>query len=541
MEDFEVPEDLTTLDNQELGTLLEAAVKAFETLSTAESISDEDLVTLRTLTESVSQIRDEQGTREAAAEAAAAEIESLAAQIRGDVPEVINTTVEETTPAAVEAVEVVAEPPVVASGTPRRPVMDLSGVRARQPRVLPANTARMGTEFSASVDVPGHKGGAIIDLDIVTEGVVSRANALKSAGGGKSLVTAYRHPFADDLIVTDVGSQGQGSTVTMRASNQRNLPQKDLVASGGWCAPSETMYDIVDIACPEMLWDVPEIQLSRGGIRFFKTPSLDVASLTWIHTEADDIAGNIKPCYTIPCPDPEEVRCAAVGVCLESGILTQRFFPELTSWYVRNAMVAHEIRIKQFLFAQALAGATPVVLAPTFAALTAVYSAVALQAADMIERHTLCDAISLEVVFPWWTKNLFLTDLARRNGVSVDEVSESDIQALFTSLGVRIQWARGLAPGVPTEIGGLAPALTWPDEVHFLIYPAGQLQVGRGAEVDLGVIHDSAKFSTNDYTAMFSEECVALVDKSVDTRVVTVPVCASGATGVQSALVCPAP
>ncbi|MFF3559734.1 hypothetical protein ACFYXS_06835 [Streptomyces sp. NPDC002574] len=48
---------------------------------------------------------------------------------------------------------------------------------------------------------------------------------------------------------------------------------------------------------------------------------------------------------------------------------------------------------------------------------------------------------------------------------------------------------------VPTDIGAATPATVWPDEINFLVYPAGQLQLGRGEEVNLGVIHDSAKQS----------------------------------------------
>jgi hypothetical protein len=346
--------------------------------------------------------------------------------------------------------------------------------------------------------------------------------------------------FAQELVVTDSSSAPEGTTVAIAAQDQARLPQGDLVASGGWCAPSETLYDITGVACPEMLWDAPEIQLSRGGLRYYKPLSLDVSSMTWIHTEADDISGATKPCFRIPCPDPVEVRCDAVGVCLEAGILTQRHFPELVAWYLRNAMVAHEIRIKQALFQQALNTATPVVMAPTFGALSAIYAAVALQTSDMVERHSLCDSIALEVVFPWWTRNLFLTDLARQNGVNICDLSPNCIQDVFSTLGVRVQFARGLVPAVPADIGGPTAATEWPAEVNFLVYPSGSIQIGRGEEVNLGVVHDSTKFVTNDYTALFAEECVALVDRSVDTRLVTVPVCADGATGAQLELVCAA-
>lgn len=544
MADFEIPEDITALTGDELSELLDDAVAAFDARSSSATVTADDLTQLRQLTEVVANVRAEQAGRVEAATQAAAEIDALAAQVRGDDttapdPAADTETVEADTAPAAETPTPDPAPVTAAAVIPaRRPALDLSGVRSRQPRVLPEPPAPT-TSITAAVDVPGFTPGSAINFDAITDGIIARANALKTAGGGVGQVISYRHPFRKDQIVTDSSSAPEGTTVALAASNQRNLPKGELVASGGWCAPSETLYDLVDIACPDMLWDAPEIQLSRGGLRYFMTPSLDVASMTFVHTEADDISGAEKPCFRIPCPDPVEVRCDAVGVCLESGILTQRHFPELTAWYVRNAMVAHEIRIRQQLFAQAVATATPVALAPSFGALSAVYSAVALQSADMIERHSLCETTSLEIVFPWWAKGLFLADLARRNGVDVCDLDPNCIQDLFGTLGVRIQFARGLSPAVPDTIGGETPATAWPDEIQFLIYPAGTIQIGRGEEVNLGVIHDSSKFVTNDYTALFVEECVALVSRSVDTRIVTVPVCASGETGAQTLAACP--
>jgi hypothetical protein len=545
---FELPDDFTALTDAELSALLDAAVAEFETQSQSSSFTTQDLEHLRALATGVEGIRAEQATRLAAAEEAAAEIDALAAQVRGKTPEEPATDPEpepgeEATASDDPDPEPEPEATAAAStATAARPALNLGAVRARQRRVLPEPT-KPATRITASVDVPGHKPGATIDFDDLTAGVIARANALKTVGGGSSQVASYTHPFPPELIVTDAGSVPEGSTVTLVASSQRRLPQGDLVASGGWCAPSETVYEITDVACPDMLWDAPEVQLSRGGLRFFKTPTLNVSQLTWVHTEADDIAGATKPCFRVPCPDPTEVRCDAVGVCLEAGILTQRHFPELVAWYLRNSMVAHEIRLRQELFTAAVATATPVTLTATFGALAPVYAAVALQAADLIEKHSLCESTALEVVFPWWMRNMFLSDLARRNGVALSDVTPAMVQDIFTPLGVRIQWARGIGAGdgvLPGGIGAAAPATAWPNEAKFLIYPAGQLQIGRGAEVNLGVVHDSTKFSTNDYTATFSEECVALVDRSVETRIVTVPVCPSGETGAQTLMTCPA-
>ncbi|MEU0273197.1 major capsid protein [Streptomyces sp. NPDC006307] len=543
MDPFELPEDITALNDEELSELLEGAVAAFDARSTSSVVTPKDLDQLRALAAGVESIRAEQAARHEAATQAAAEIDALAAQVRGGdpEPETPDEPAEPAEPVAADpAPEAPAEPvePVTATASlVTRPALDLSQVRRRQPRVLPPPPAP-GTHITAAVDVPGYTPGAALNFDDVVRGINSRATALKTAGGGVGQVISYRHPYPQETIVTDSSSAPEGTTVAMTASAQNRLPKGDLVASGGWCAPSETLYELTDSSCPDMLWDAPEIQLARGGLRYYKPLSLDVSSMTWVHTEADDIAGNTKPCFRIPCPDPVEVRCDAVGVCLEAGILTARHFPELIGWYLRNAMVAHEIRIRQVLFQKALAAATPVTVPATMGALSAVYAAIALQAADMIERHSLCETTALEVVLPWWSRNLFLADLARRNGVSVDEVTTAQIQALFTPLGVRIQWARGLSPAVPTDIGAPSPALDWPSTLKFLIYPAGSLVVGRGEEVNLGVIHDSSKFVTNDYTALFAEECIALVDRSVDTRVVTVPVCPSGETGAQTAILC---
>lgn len=553
MEEFQIPDDTAAHDDAQLEELLAAAIAAFDSRSRAERVTPDDLTAMRALTEGIDQIRQEQAARVQAAQAAAEEIEALAAQVRGENGTEPGTSeqdeAQDEAPATTEP-EPAPEPEPTAPATasanpaattlvPQRPALNLSGVRRRQPRVLPEPPAPT-TSITAAVDVPGYAPGAELSFDDITAGVISRANALKTAGGGVGQVISYRHPYPQDLIVTDSSSAPEGTTVALHASSQRRLPNKDLVASGGWCAPSETVYELTDTACPDMLWDAPEIQLARGGLRYYKPLSLDVSALTWVHTEADDISGAEKPCFKIPCPDPVEVRCEAIGVCLEAGILTQRHFPELVAWYLRNAMVAHEIRIKQELFQQALNTATPVTLPPTFGALSAIYAAVGLQAADMIERHSLCESTALEVVFPWWARSLFLADLARQNGVNICDLNAGCLQDVFGTLGVRVQFARGLNPAVPDEIGGATPATEWPATVKFLIYPAGSIVIGRGEEVNLGVIHDSNKFRTNDYTAAFVEECSTIIDRSVDTRIVTVPVCPSGETGAQTPMFCEA-
>lgn len=565
MADFELPDDLAALGFEELGkvysqlsndqlkqvfsqledsqltTVLSTSIDGFDAHRAKDAITDSDLTQIRQFHAAADTIRAEQAARREAAEKVAAEIDSLTAKVHG-MPE-------EPAPAEDAAEEPAAEPepePVAASALPaRKPALDLSSVRRHQPRTMLPPEPDPRPQITASVDVPGYQPGQPLDMEGVTEGIIRRANALKTAGGGVGLTASYRLPFANELIINDSSSGTEGTRAVILAADQARLPAKDgvgpggdLVASGGWCAPSETVYDLASIACPEMLWDAPEIQLARGGLRYFPIPSLDVGTMTFLHTEADDISGAEKPCFKIPCPEPQEVRCDAIGVCLEAGILTQRHFPELVEWYQRHVMVAHEQRVRQHLITQAQNEATFVQLPATFGALTAIYDAIAMQAADMTERHSLCDSIGIEVVLPWWSRSLMLADLARQNGRSLNEVTTQQLIDLFATLGVAIQWARGIGPAVPEAIGGQQPITTWPGEIQMLMYVAGQLQIGRGGEISLGVIHDSTKFATNDYTALFSEECVALVNRGPDLRLLSLPICPSGATGALVEMAC---
>lgn len=560
---YELPDDVSQLSDDALEENLAAAVRSFRSVSNTNVVTPQTLPNLRTLKASIQALKDEQQARLTAAAEAAAEIDALTADVFGDDEQdaTADASGDETdgdaaadeqdetdATASADDVHVItdAQPAgaVTAAATTRRTSLNLSAVRAKQggaggslSRFIQPET-RETIEIVAAVDVPGYRPGQDIDLAQITEGVIRRSTSLKTAGGGVGMVASYRLPFADELIVKDSSSAPEGSMATMKAADQRRLNGGDLVASGGWCAPSETVYDITDIACPDMLWDLPEIQVSRGGLRFFRTPALDVAALTWIHTEQDDIAGNTKPCFEIPCPAPLEVRAEAQGVCLQAGILTERFFPELIDWYVRNSMVAHEIRLKSSAYERARTASTAVTTTASFAAFSAVYGAVALQAADMIERYNLCESTQLEVVFPWWTRNLFLADIARQQGVKPTDLDPAIITAAFARLGVSVQWARGLTPDVPTNIGGAVPATGWPADMEFLIYPSGNFQLGRGPEVNLGVIIDSTTVATNDQK-IFSEEAVMLVDRLGLSRRVTVTICPNGAIGAAAAAACP--
>ncbi|MYR57795.1 cell wall protein, partial [Streptomyces sp. SID625] len=101
MEEFALPDDITALNDEELDALLDGAVKAFDAKAGSSTVTSDDITQLRELATAVQDIRTEKAERIEAAQKAAAEIEALAATVRGDDPEQAAAT-EPAEPAAAE-------------------------------------------------------------------------------------------------------------------------------------------------------------------------------------------------------------------------------------------------------------------------------------------------------------------------------------------------------------------------------------------------------------------------------------------------------
>ncbi|MFF0395199.1 hypothetical protein ACFYSJ_05345 [Streptomyces sp. NPDC005248] len=139
---FELPEDIRSLNDDELAATLDEARAAFAALSAENTIDDQGMMRMRALATGVQDIRQEQANRHQAAQLAATEIEQLAAQVRGDDPAaepVEETPAEPTAAADPEPEPVVEEPAQPATATASLVVtaLNLSNVRRNQPRVLP--------------------------------------------------------------------------------------------------------------------------------------------------------------------------------------------------------------------------------------------------------------------------------------------------------------------------------------------------------------------------------------------------------------------
>jgi hypothetical protein len=540
------------LGDDELRALEEKAVAAFDAIRNTDNPRDEDVAEAERLAEIVTTIRTELGSRSEAVDSRRNRLAALGGEIDNTTDddgggEQAGSGEDDTGGGAPPVVdEDEEEPALVASSAGRRrggahtDPREIGRVRAqdvsgRSARPLPPVTRPVALTAAADVLGPTRSGEDFPDMVAVAEAVGRRTAeypAGEPATGTERVrmrhgIATIRKDYPADLIARQVTDDH----VLTRAVDQHRLPGNSLVAAGGWCSPSETLYDLVELEAADALVDVPEINVARGGIRFTPGPTFaDIfAGTGFSQTEAQAIAGTTKPCYRVPCPPFTEVRAGVEGVCITSGILQDRAFPELTARVVRGALIAHAHKISAKTIAKIIAGSTAVpTLVAQGGAAAPVLNAIELSVEDIKYKHRIARGATLEAVFPAWSLGLIRADLAFRLGVdNYLSIPDATIRGWFTDRHIAPQFVYDWQD---TAIGATAEATAWPATLSFLVFPAGTWVRGMGDVISLDSVYDSAGLAVNDFIGLFTEESLLVAKLGHESRQYTVPVCADGTT-----------
>lgn len=413
---------------------------------------------------------------------------------------------------------------------------------SRQVTTAPEVSTKAVATITAAADVPGIPTGKVLEsLDDVVEAAIARFAAMpnRKVGNvrnryGLAQITKGR----DDEFSYDNPDYKSMQDLIQAASKESRLSGGNLVAAGGWCAPSETLYDLCTIESTDGLWDVPEVRAPRGGIQFTKGPSFaDIyANGGFLQTEAQAEAGtDEKECWDVECPPFQEVRMDAIGLCIRAGILTNAAYPELIRRYLEGAIIAQQHRVSADLIQRALTitGAGETIANPWENA-TALLTALEIAILGERQRNRLPLSMTLEVVLPFWVKGAIRADLSQRTGVDLLNVTDQVIESYFSVRGARVQWVYNwqdltITSGVDPNVVQVA-ATDFPATVQALMYPAGTF-VKLGLDViSLDAVYDSTNIVTNTYTALFAEEGIALANTCFDARRITLPMNVSGLT-----------
>lgn len=582
----EIPEDLTGLDDAALSEMHSNAVEAFQSVyGDGSAVSDEALATLSDLADGIEALNAEIAGREALAAERAEKASALAAKVApaapaeagapadgGDFATAKVTDADPDEPIAVgDTVEIDVKPgkgeddgadssapapaETVAKASARKAVR-LSGIKRHAAAPSPAADAPASTDIRSMMsiaDVPGFAAGEGADFNDLARAVERRlqgfnAGAYESAHrGGRNLreqhgLAVIRRNFGADVTVSTADPEATERAIR-NAVSEKNLPGGSLVASGGWCAPSETLYDLLETESSDGLISLPEIHVARGGINFTKGPKFGdlFGKVGFNYTEAEDKAGKYaptsdsdptlkegpKPVYRVPCTGFEEVRLNAAGVIVQAGLLQQRGFPELVARTIRGVLNAHAHKMSERYIDSLVKGSTAVSMPATQVGATApILSAIDLQAEHYKYVGRLSRGTSLEVVLPYWVRGLIRSDLARRLGVDLLDVSDSRMDGWFRARGINVQYVYDWQ----ALTGDGSGFTSWGTEVKFLMYSAGTFVKGTSDILTLDTVYDSTLLGQNDYTALFTEEGWLVAKMGHDSRVVTVPVEPTGHT-----------
>lgn len=548
MDEFNLPESLDGLTSEELQGLIDAALGEFNTLNESDDISPDTLDRMATLADGIEALR---ARRQALADQA-----TRLADVRGRVAASVETPPpsdpepspepepepqpDEVTASSTGAVAVGV--PAVSSSSQSIAIGNSntsSGgtiVLSTTPSTQIPETTRPALVITAAADIPQITSGSQLDLDLLSRAIHLKARTLADHSGWVPVATAEK-TFERGYDLVDLTRAEQYDAIMDNASPSA------LVASGGWCAPSEQLYGFFDIECARgSVLTLPTFRANRGGVTWpISSPLPAVNTTDWVHTEDDDIAGYEKPCITIPCPDWDECRLGAHGICVTAGNLMDRAYPENVRRYLNQVFIAHERNENLRKIAVLTGGSDTATFATSFAAASSLINAVLLQAAVYRDQYRMCDGAMLEAIFPLWIREVIRSDIARQEGALTGAgglPTNAEINSWLRDSGVSPQFVndwQSLAQGTAST-----ETVDWPATVDFLLYAPGTWVEFNGGTLDLGVVRDSVLNSTNDFTAAWMEEFWCIGMKGYQSWVVTVPVCPSGEVGNRTDYICAA-
>jgi len=564
-------DDLTSIRAQ----AREAAAQYAE-LDVSE-VTAETIATMRELTSLVKGVDAERSRRSGAAGAFAALVDSLGEDEDDELEE---------TPAA-PAPQTPAQPAPQAPAAPASPGVaavaaqtTANGVQAaalpeRVPAVIVAGAGN--PDATAGEELDWLRVGKLVEKRFIQYGAAGGAGAQR-----RDSVAQFKLDYPAELTASG-GLQEDASAVIDYAASEKRLPGGSLLASlnikrkqleatgqvqsltaagSGWCAPSEVLYDLCELESSDGMLDIPEINVSRGGIKYTTGPDFSsiYSGAGYFHyTEAQVITGVTKPTMTVPCPTFTDTRLEADGLAIQADLLQLRGYPELIARFVRGAMVAHAHKINQFMLNALVNGSTALALPSNVTShtpglgttwytdhsvVTTLLSALDLAITDYKYRQRMAMNATLEVVLPYWVQSLIRADVSRKayydgdNGVDQFAVAMAKIQDWMTARGARVQfvydwqdafyWA-AYPTGAPSawQRFGADPTTTdfvqdWPHTIQFLVYAAGTWVRGNADIITLDTVYDSTLLAQNKTTQLFTEQGILAAKTCFDSRVYTV-------------------
>lgn len=548
-------------------------------------VSPDDVETMRELTKIVKGVDAERVRRTGAAGAFAALSDSLGEDDEDDAADAAtgDTPAEETPtpPATTAAASTKPAAPSVADVAGQAPGVNVADqVPQHAPAVILAGANN--SDYPVGQQLDWTQIGRIVEKRFLQYGAMG-------GGGGsrRDSVAQFKLDYPKELTASG-GLMEDATSVIDYAASEKRLPGSSLLASvelkrraamgratseaqklqaltaagTGWCAPSEVLYDLCELESSDGLLDIPEINVSRGGIKYTTGPDFSsiYSGAGYFHyTEAQIISGVTKPTMSVPCPSFTDTRLDADGLAIQTDLLQLRGYPELIARFVRGAMVAHTHKINQFMINALVTGSTALTLpsgvtshtpgagttwATDHSVVTTLLSAMDMAIMDYKYRQRMALGSTLEFIMPYWALSWIRSDIARKNFYDADATNDQfnltieRINSWLAVRGARVQWVYDWqdayywaayptgAPSVWQRFGSDPTTQDfvqdWPHTLQFLLFAAGTWVRGNADIITLDTVYDSTLLAQNKTTQLFTEQGILAAKTCFDSRVYTI-------------------
>jgi hypothetical protein len=538
-------------------------------------VTPEDIATMRDLTNLVKGIDAVRAQRGSAAGAFAALTQSLDAEEAEPEEDEPEEVVEETPAPVTAAAKAPSVAKVAAKTTPA--VVPADEPKIQAPAVIIAGAGN--GEYPSGQNLGWLEIGKIVEKRFIQYGATGGAGSAQ-----RDSVAQFKVDYPKELTASG-GVNEDASAVLEYAASEKRLPggslrasvdlkRKAAEASGkgvlesltaagtGWCAPSEVIYDLCELESSDGLLDIPEINVSRGGIKYTTGPdfsSIYSGAGFFHYTEAQVISGVTKPTMSVPCPTFTDTRLEADGLAIQADLLQLRGYPELIARFVRGAMVAHTHKINQFMINALVTGSTALALPSgvtshtpgagstwytDHSVVSTLLSAIDMAIVDYKYRQRMALSSTIEIVLPYWVQSWIRADVQRRNFYDGDggkdqfAITMANIEDWLRVRGARVQWVydwqdafywAAYPSGAPSawQQFGQSPTSTdfvqdWPHTLQFLLYAAGTWVRGNADIITLDTVYDSTLLAQNKTTQLFTEQGILAAKTCFDSRVYSI-------------------
>lgn len=346
--------------------------------------------------------------------------------------------------------------------------------------------------------------------------------------------------FDGDGGVADLAKLAALTDGVDRLSFWEEESRRALVATGGFCAPSEIDYTYAGVGNEDrpVKASLVPTNTPRGGIQTPTPVKLSdivtsgASGAIGLYTEAQDQAGATKPVQRIDCGTMRETRVYAVLKRFTFGNFGQRAWPERIAEVHRlgGVALARVAETQMLDRMKALADET-LETDRVYGAARDLGEAVG-RAAEAWRYRQRDHDVQLHAWFPSWVPTMGTVDLLRANQT---DKTLGELQAAFRSylagFGVNVTFyhdspSTGTSQAFPAEVSGTL-LNAWPTAVQWCLAEEGHYLGLDMGTLDLGVYRDSTLNNTNDAQS-FMEIFEAVHKRGVLSQWITSKICVDG-------------